>query len=271
LNAFKDVFLSHGPTSLSAGEPYADIEALLAALSTGPVAIGDQIGCTRRDIVMRTCREDGVLVKPDVPIAAVDHCFYRNAFFELIPLIGETYSQHPAGRWVYVATFNACQKKKDFSTRVELRDLGAVRPPTAVLAYDWRRRTWNQIEPDGGWEVSLPFQDFDYRILCPLLDGDITVFGDVGKYASAGDRRIAGITDTGSGIQFMVLGSPGRAVEIHGYSRRRPANVTAWLPGVLRSLPAGAGGESWAWRDDGLWVIRVRVGREGHVLIGVDL
>src|SRR5262249_9521524 len=94
LTPFKDVFISHGPTPSRAGEAYAEGEPLLAALSSGPVGIGDEIGCSDRDIIMRTCREDGVLVKPDVPIAALDRCFMRNAFLEPEPLLGETYSDH---------------------------------------------------------------------------------------------------------------------------------------------------------------------------------
>src|SRR5262249_29845726 len=107
LNAFKDTFISNPDATLGYAEPYAEAEALLSALSAGPVAIGDQIGCANRDIVMRTCREDGVLIKPDAPLAALDRCFHHHAYFEAEPLIGETFSTHPAGRWLYVASFNA--------------------------------------------------------------------------------------------------------------------------------------------------------------------
>ena len=78
LRAFKDVFLSsrdEGPD----GDPHAEIEALLSALSSGPVGIGDRLGRTDRGVVLRTCRPDGLLVKPDVPIAALERCFFRHA------------------------------------------------------------------------------------------------------------------------------------------------------------------------------------------------
>jgi hypothetical protein len=94
LNPYKDVFLSYDKTAEGDGEPYAEIEALLSALSAGPVGIGDRIGCTNRPVVMRTCRQDGVLIKPDVPIAAIDRCFRANAFLERSALVGETYSEH---------------------------------------------------------------------------------------------------------------------------------------------------------------------------------
>lgn len=272
LHPFKDVFLSHGPTSMSQGEPYAEVEALLAALSTGPVAIGDQIGCTNRDLVMRTCREDGVLIKPDVPLAAIDRCFGANSFLEPAPLIGECYSEHPAGRWLYVASFNAYRGKQPLHCRIALRDLGAGRPAGPVLVYDWRRRTWSRLEADGTWEVTLDFQDWEYRILCPVLDGDITVFGDVGKYATVGDRRVAGIMVTSDGVELDVLGAPDTTAEIHGWSARAPRAVSAWQPGAARTLPqlADASCEGWSWSAaSGLWVLRVDVGRMGRVRVSV--
>ena len=108
LNAFKDVFISD-----RAAEPYAEVEALLAALSAGPVGIGDAIGAADRELVMRTCREDGVLVKPDVPLAAIDRCFLRHGHLTPSLLVGETYSGHAAQRWHYVVTLHASSRPRD--------------------------------------------------------------------------------------------------------------------------------------------------------------
>ena len=184
LNAFKDVFLSDRDA-----EPYAEIEALLAALSTGPVGIGDRIGRADRTLVLRTCREDGVLVKPDAPLAALDGCFRHPAYRGQRLLIGETHSTHAAGRWVYVVALHASHARAPIGEPVGLAQLGAQRPAGAVLAYDWRSGRWTRLEPDGGWDVQLAWQDWDYRVLCPLLPGDRALFGDVGKYATVGDRR----------------------------------------------------------------------------------
>jgi hypothetical protein len=271
LNPFKDVLLSHGPTSLSDGEPYAEIEALLAALSTGPVAIGDQIGATERDIVMRTCRADGVLIKPDVPIAAIDACFAANSFVRPAPLIAEAYSDHPAGRWSYVASFHASQAKEPMSFDVELTQLGASSPQNTLIAFDWRRGDFQRLEPDGGWHCRLEFQDWDYRILCPLLPPGITVFGNVGKYASVGDHHVAAIECKDGNLSFTVLDKLGTVVEVQGYSMTAPAAVIASEPGGERRLVRnGAGDESWSWQSNGRWTVRVRVGANGHTLIRVE-
>ena len=268
---FKDVFISHGATPQHGGEPYAEIEALLAALSAGPVGIGDQIGHTVPALVLRTCRDDGVLIKPDVPIAALDRCFHANAFFAPALLVGDTWSEHPAGTWRYVATFNAYKEKETLSDRVAVRELGPSAPSGPVVVYDWRQQSWTRVEADGGWEVRLGFQDWDYRVVCPWLDG-ITVFGDVGKYATAGDKRVAGITRDPEAVAFDVLGAPEQMVEVRGCAEHAPRGVSAWVPGTARPLARDAdpAREGWTWdADSGLWTVRVRVPGIGQTRVSV--
>ena len=67
---YKDVFHS------APGSETREVEALLSALSAGPVGIGDRIGEADIELIRRTCRADGVLVRPDVPVAAVDRAMF---------------------------------------------------------------------------------------------------------------------------------------------------------------------------------------------------
>ena len=66
LMPFKDVFRADPDVAGNNGE----IEALLSALSTGPVGLGDRVGRLDAALALRTCRADGILIKPHVPIAA---------------------------------------------------------------------------------------------------------------------------------------------------------------------------------------------------------
>jgi hypothetical protein len=259
LNPYKDVFLTHGETGLGPGEHYAEAEALLAALSAGPVGLGDRRGHTDRALVLRTCREDGVLVKPDLPIAAIDRCFRQNAFLELAPLVGETVSVHPAGCWVYVAVFNACRAKQPLRESLPLSDLGAVAPQGPVVAYDWRTRSFFRVPSSGALDVDLAWQDFSYTVLCPILRGGIALFGDVSKYAAMGDRRIANVSETSDGLQFDVLGAPGTEVEIEGCAPAPPA-AGAWAPG--ERLAVDVRGEA-----GGRFRLRLRLGPVGHARV----
>ena len=276
LHPYKDVFLTHGETGLGPGEKYVEAESLLASLSAGPVGIGDRLGHTDRGMVRRSCRPDGVLVKPDAPIAACDRCFRESAFFEKAPLVGETYSLHPAGRWHYVVSLNAWRAKEPMCFRVELADLGVARPKGAVILYDWRRRTWTRLCPDGGWDLELPFQAFDYRIVCPLLPGEITLFGDVSKWATVGDQRISQIEALTDELCFDLLGAPLERVEVQGWSARALNHATAWCPGDRRALPVRAGAlagqEGIAHdRETGSFALAVRLGREGRMRLRLSL
>jgi hypothetical protein len=274
LNPYKDVFLTHGETGLGPGEKLVEAESLLASLSAGPVGIGDRLGHTNREIVQRSCRPDGVLVKPDAPIAACDRCFRDSAFLDNAPLVGETYSLHPAGRWHYVAALNANRAKEPIRFRIELAELGVE---SAVLLYDWRRREWTRLEPESGWEVELPFQEFDYRVVCPLLPGGITLFGDVSKWATVGDQRIAQIELHAGELCFDLLGAPRERIEVRGWSSGALSHVTTWCPEVRTVLPVRAaeepGGEEGGTQDrqSGLFSVTVRLGCEGRTRVHLGL
>merc|ERR1719253_1003393 len=54
--------------------------AVAAALSAGPVAFSDGPGLANKSLVMQTCREDGVLLKPDSPAMSIEASWVRKAF-----------------------------------------------------------------------------------------------------------------------------------------------------------------------------------------------
>jgi hypothetical protein len=77
LAPFKDVFWS---TSLQPGSSYEqpreevlpEREILIATLSTGPVGPGDAINYTNVERIMKCCRQDGLILKPDRPVAMIN-------------------------------------------------------------------------------------------------------------------------------------------------------------------------------------------------------
>ncbi len=222
---FKDVFLSRRDGDGIDGDPHAEAEALLAALSAGPVAIGDRAGRSDRALVLRTCRADGVLVKPDAPIAAIERCFRGDALRDARILVGETYSDHPAGRTAYVASFHVGSGDGPARGRVALADLGDSAPAGPVIAYDWRRRACAPLGPGDAFDVELERQGWDLRVLAPVLPGEIALLGDVSMYACAGDRRVRGVGSDGEALELDVLGAPGERVEIAAWCARAPAAV----------------------------------------------
>jgi hypothetical protein len=77
LASFKDVFWS---TSVQPGAPYGksprevlpDRAILIATLSTGPVGPGDAIDYTNVERIMKCCRKDGLILKPDRPLTTLN-------------------------------------------------------------------------------------------------------------------------------------------------------------------------------------------------------
>jgi hypothetical protein len=77
LAPFKDVLWSTdvqpgSPYGASAKEPVPDRTILISTLSTGPVGPGDAINLTNAQRIMRCCRSDGLILKPDRPLTAIN-------------------------------------------------------------------------------------------------------------------------------------------------------------------------------------------------------
>src|SRR4029450_14020811 len=125
-----------------------------------------------RSVTPVPSREDGVLVKPDAPLAALDHCFRSFGYLDPHVLIGETYSNHPAGRWVYVLACSAGRARELIAERCALAQLGAERPLQPVWAYEWRSGRWTRLDPDGGWAIEVAWQEWERRALWPALPGE---------------------------------------------------------------------------------------------------
>ena len=136
LPAYKDCFFSQRPPATGAdaidGDEHAEVEALLAALSGGPVGIGDRIDHTDREVVLRTCDDDGRIRPVDHPIGLVDECLFG------APARGErlAWATTTATRgeqvWTYVVALNTATEPARITDTLEL---GAER-----TVYDWRAR-----------------------------------------------------------------------------------------------------------------------------------
>ncbi|CAF1089846.1 unnamed protein product [Rotaria sp. Silwood1] len=96
LAPFRDVFWS---TSLQPGSPYkpnaeevlSEREILIATLSTRPVSPGDAINYTNAQHIMKCCREDGLILKPDRPLTMINRLVSDWAFHDGVSQ-GELYS-----------------------------------------------------------------------------------------------------------------------------------------------------------------------------------
>jgi hypothetical protein len=247
LMPFKDVFRADPAVAGDNGEP----EALLSALSTGPVGLGDRVGTMAPALALRTCRADGLLVKPDTPIAATDESLLSGCAFNPTLLVAECTSEQAAGRWTYVVAMHANPDAAPVSGHVRLASV--LTDERDVVAWHWRSRTATRLAPDASLAVTLDREGWTYEVLAPLLSCGLAVIGDVSKFVTAGDARIE-VSETPTGVRLVVKGA-GETVTITGWAERAPTSSDA----VVDHDPG-----------TGLWTFDVDVPGRGWVAVTVD-
>ncbi len=136
LPVFKDCFFSNDSVDdhddAIDGDRHAELEAALAALSGGPVGIGDRLDRTNREVAMRCCDADGRLRRVDGPIAAVDQCLFGDPARGHGAMWATTTATTADGVWTYVVAINTSTARSPVVDRFELAN--------ESLVYDWRAR-----------------------------------------------------------------------------------------------------------------------------------
>lgn len=219
LSPYKDVFHADTADPTAHGE----VEALLSALSTGPVGFGDALGRADPALVRRTCRTDGILVKPDVPVAALDRCFARPVMTDRRLLVGAAATSHRAGTWQYVVTANPHRDGDPIAERIELAELGVE---SRSVVWNWRTSSADVLDPDSGWDVELGPHEWDYRVVAPVGTNGRAVIGDLGLFTTVGDRRIAAVSADG---EVVVTGAPGEEVTVVGWDSAADSHLERTL------------------------------------------
>ncbi|KAI0565780.1 Ribonuclease kappa [Gracilaria domingensis] len=186
---FKDVFMTHKNTSGKVdidGDPNAELEACLAVMSAGPVGIGDRLGRTDRNIVSKCCRPDGLLIKPDLPITAMEYSMRNGDGF----LWGATHSS----AWKYILVVRTGMKAcLDETQDIPAQEVLRFADGRKRVIYDWRENT---VSTSSCLRASLKVHEWKFWVVCPVWKrgdgGDETyhsVIGDTSKFASVGDKR----------------------------------------------------------------------------------
>lgn len=174
LPAFKDVFFSQVPAEGADpidGDPHAELEALLSALSAGVVGVGDRIGRTDPEVVLRTCDADGRIRHVDAPVALVDDCLFGAPARGRRLAWATTTSTVAGERWTYVLAVNASMPG------VHLTDSLPLDGRRDVL--DWRT---GANGPATELSASLAPREWAYWVVAP--PGASARQGDLTKYVT---------------------------------------------------------------------------------------
>ncbi len=214
-------------------------EAMIASLSGGPVGPSDRIGASDRELIMRTCRQDGLLLKPDRPATPIDRMFLDNDNMALggnKPWIITTESNHENGASTYLAAFNIWPGRMIDPT-VSLKDLG-LDPAQKYVVYNWKKRTASLAGPKikfGRMPANVGF----YYVIAPLLKNNMAVIGEPEKFITLSAKRFPGIEVEGNSLKIEMQGVAGEKVTCAVYSPARRAVVAADVETDSAYDPAG--------------------------------
>ena len=186
LPPFKDCFFSSGVDDLDTpgptdGDPHHELEALLSALSAGPVGIGDRIGRTDEAVVSRICRADGLIVRPDRPLVMLAR--------SMDPGVDVTWAATTAGANVHVVAIHTGGGETAGDTLGSDELLAEVERADAAsgwLVFDPETGAAEVL--DGPVTVTLGRRRWAHRVLCPIVDG-AALIGDPDRHTTLGHGR----------------------------------------------------------------------------------
>jgi hypothetical protein len=255
LHPFKDVFRTDPEVAGATGEA----EALLSALSTGPVGLGDRVGRFDAALGRATCRADGILVKPHTPIAATGTSMLANAAFTPAVLVASCRSEHAAGHWTYLVALHPHPTTDPLTGSVDLADLGLDRPRGDVVLWDWSAHTAERVGPDHRFDVTLDREGHRFWVAAPVLTGDVAVIGDVDRFVTAGDARIEVAAPDAEGRILITVKGAGEGVTVTGWAAAAPDVAGEHVVGDGSAFDA----------VPGIWTVTVAVPARGWTTVSV--
>jgi hypothetical protein len=203
LRPFKDVFKTTKRGRFR-GERKPELMALMAALSCGPVAPGDQIGYMNAALIMQTCQKNGQILQPDRPIMATDLVFVKNHTY----YVAATHSQFGNHYWFYILTINLFPDRiHDSDNSYKLSALGITIPPVQYIEYDWHTGSSRIVDTESEIFQKLSFEDYKYRLYAPILESGIAIIGESNKFTMFSHRRIDHFISDEKHIAFSLTGS----------------------------------------------------------------
>ncbi|KAL4218854.1 hypothetical protein ACF0H5_021442 [Mactra antiquata] len=197
-------------------EPNWKLNAVVSTLSTGPVGPSDMVGATNVSMLMKCCREDGVILKPQYPIRAIDAQIIGEAF---------PYSGGPGGEvWVSYTQFSslkfanilALNIGQGYSYTLHPKDTGIYsfkegNGDLYAVPYD-EPYGWVQFSNLYGIDITGVFTPSRIALyhVSQAIPGWFmtTIFGELDKWAPMSPQRVVSVSWTNDTVTAPLIGAP---------------------------------------------------------------
>ena len=221
--------------------PSGDSAAMLfAALSGGPVGIGDGFEQIDPANIFRVARADGEIVKPDEPLTPLSRSYLTQARKSGEPVIASTFTRHGGHVTAYMLAFADDPKNSGKNFSVTPAELGIKE---RVAVFDPEAQALVTRDADGPISGTLSGRDaYSYRIVAPISRSGIALLGDIDKFVPMGRKRITSYRDVANGAAVEIaIAANETNLTIAGYARSKitASAAGASIGGIDRDAATG--------------------------------
>ena len=188
---------------------------LLATLSAGPLGPADAIGQADAGNLGQALRADGVIVKPDSPLAPTDATYLAIAENPAAPMVAATSSDFGALKASYVFAYARKDPAEAVFSPESLGISARLFPQT--LVYDYFAQTGEMVPSAAAFHGAVD-EDGSYFVVVPVGPSGIAFLGDTAKFISLGKKRISRLEDDGAITVTVEFGAGERTVALDLYS-----------------------------------------------------
>jgi len=179
-----------------------------------------------------SCRQDGLLLKPDQPLSSVDK-WYLSTTSGMNPsweLMSTQTTIESAWTWMYVVAVNLTEKMSLTPMDLHYPMQQPFVTQYIALAANGDQIDWTSMTTFDSQNplILLPshLPSFTYCLLAPGFANGIILFGESGKWSRISQQRIIGIIYDARSISVQVKGSSGELVTMD-YGNTDSSHLTA--------------------------------------------
>lgn len=197
-------------------EKYPELCTLVSNLSAGLVGPADKYDLLNKELLMKTCRSDGLLLKPDRAATPIDLMFKDHSKY----YIASTESTINSFTWYYVYLVNFYPKRVLDKT-LRLSDLDLTEN---YLLYDFDEEKAKILDENTIEEISLKKNQHKYLILAPLIENKYALIGIKDKFVSCPNKVFTNINLSTEELNCEINYIKGEEINIIVYSTGKPKN-----------------------------------------------
>ncbi len=213
---FKDVFRStcEGPVK---GEKMPEFMALVSTLSCGPVGVGDKIGNFGKDVIMRACRKDGLILKPDRPLTATDRMFVPHSKY----FLSTTSSEINGKKWDYIL-INKLDIRQPKDSTITKEDIGTTEDK---VAFNYFKNEFHILDDKTPFNDRLKGMGYNYWIVAPFLKKGFAIIGDISKYTTMSFKEFLSVDIKDSQVDIKIENIAGETVKLLMYDQEKIQSI----------------------------------------------